>query len=41
MKNITQSLVKDLEKYNDKKICGLQIKAKYYDDIEFPTSDAQ
>lgn len=41
MKNITQSLIKDLEKYNDKKYCGLQIKAKYYDNIKFPSSDAQ
>tara|TARA_R110001592_G_scaffold192794_5_gene439679 strand:+ start:717 stop:1487 length:771 start_codon:yes stop_codon:yes gene_type:complete len=41
MKNITQSLIKDLQEYSEKKICGLQIKAKYYDSVTFETSDAQ
>tara|TARA_R110002012_G_scaffold281726_1_gene471041 strand:- start:1617 stop:2387 length:771 start_codon:yes stop_codon:yes gene_type:complete len=41
MKNITQSLIKELEKYNQKKVCGLQLKAKYYDNIQFPPSDVQ
>ena len=41
MKNITQSLIKELEKYENKKLCGLQIKAKYYDNIKFPSSEVQ
>ena len=41
MKNITQSLIKELEKYEKKQVCGLQIKAKYYDNIIFPPSEVQ
>jgi|TARA_R110000751_G_scaffold92475_1_gene180965 hypothetical protein len=41
MKNITQSFIKDVFKYNEEKLCGLQIKAKYYDNISFPSSDVQ
>ena len=41
MKNITQSFIKDVEKYSKNELCGLQIQAKYYDNIKFPTSDVQ
>lgn len=41
MENITQSFIKDVFKYNDGKYCGLQLKAKYYDEVDFPPSDVQ
>jgi hypothetical protein len=36
---ISQSFVKEYSKYKQKKACGLQVKAKYIDKIEFPSSD--
>lgn len=37
---ISQSLVKEYSKYKQKKACGLQVKAKYFDGVQFPSSDA-
>jgi len=37
---ISQSFVKEYSKYKQKKACGLQVKAKYIDKIEFPSSEA-
>lgn len=37
---ISQSFVKEYSKYKQKKSCGLQVKAKYIDKIEFPSSEA-
>jgi len=41
MENITQSFIKELYDYLQGDSCGLQIKAKYYDGIEFPASEVQ
>ena len=35
---ISQSLIKEYSKYKQKKTCGLQVKAKYFDGIKFPSS---
>lgn len=37
---VSQSLIKNYFRYLDKKECGLQLKAKYFDGIEFPESEA-
>jgi len=41
MENITQSFLKEVYDYKNKQSCGLQLKAKYYDNIYFPPSDVQ
>lgn len=38
---ISQSLIKELYKYKLQEECGLRIKARYIDNIEFPSTDAQ
>ena len=38
---MSQSLYKELADYKMKLSCGLQIKAKYFDGIEFPSTDPQ
>lgn len=38
--NISQSLLKDFQDYKHKKHCGLQLKAKYFDKIEFPPTES-
>lgn len=38
---ISQSLIKEFGAYVQDKTCGLQIKAKYLDGVDFPSSDAQ
>jgi hypothetical protein len=37
---ISQSFLKDYNEYKGDNYCGLQLKAKYFDDVEFPSSDA-
>lgn len=37
---VSQSLIKNYFRYLDKKECGLQLKAKYFDGVEFPESEA-
>lgn len=37
---ISQSLMKDWEEYLRENFCGLQFAAKYFENIEFPTSEA-
>lgn len=37
---ISQSFLKDYNEYKGNNMCGLQLKAKYIDNIEFPSSDA-
>ena len=37
---ISQSFLKDYNEYKGDNLCGLQLKAKYFDDVEFPSSDA-
>lgn len=39
--NISQSLMKELYEYKLGNTCGLQIKAKYIDGVDFPSSDVQ
>jgi len=41
MENITQSFLKEIYDYKNKKSCGLQLKAKYYDNMYFEPSDVQ
>lgn len=38
--NISQSFLKEFAEYKSGNTCGLQVKAKYIDGIEFPSSDA-
>lgn len=38
MINISQSFLKEYAKYKGGEVCGLQVKAKYIDNIQFPTS---
>lgn len=40
MKKISQSFLKDYNDYKGKKLCGLKFKAKHFDYVEFPTTDA-
>jgi CRISPR/Cas system-associated exonuclease Cas4 (RecB family) len=40
MQTITQSLIKELAEYRNQNACGLQVEAKYVNNIEFPSSDA-
>mgnify|MGYP001218992763 FL=1 len=37
---ISQSFLKDYNDYKGKHLCGLQLKAKHFDKVEFPTSEA-
>lgn len=37
---LSQSLIKAMYQYQNKEKCGLQIKAQYLDNVEFPSSDA-
>ena len=39
-KKISQSFLKDYNEYKGKNICGIQFKAKHFDNVEFPTSEA-
>ena len=39
-KKISQSFLKDYNEYKGKNLCGLQFKAKHFDNIEFPTTEA-
>ncbi len=39
-KKISQSFLKDYNEYKGKNLCGIQLKAKHFDNIEFPTSEA-
>ena len=39
-KKISQSFLKDYNEYKGKNICGIQFKAKHFDNVEFPTTDA-
>ena len=38
--NISQSFLKEFAKYKAGETCGLQVKAKYIDGVQFPSSDA-
>lgn len=38
---LNQSLIKDYQDYKMGKSCGLQIKAKYFDGVEFPATELQ
>jgi len=40
MINISQSFLKEFAKYKMGETCGLQVKAKYVDGVQFPSSDA-
>lgn len=40
MINISQSFLKEFAEYKSGNTCGLQVKAKYFDGIKFPSSDA-
>ena len=40
VKKISQSFLKDYNEYKGKRLCGLKFKAKHFDDVEFPTSEA-
>ena len=37
---ISQSFLKDYNDYKGKNLCGLQLKAKHFDKVDFPTSEA-
>ncbi len=37
---VSQSLIKNYFRYLDKKECGLQLKARYFDGVQFPESEA-
>lgn len=39
-KKISQSFLKDFNDYMGKKLCGLKLKAKHFDNVEFPSSEA-
>jgi hypothetical protein len=39
MINISQSFLKEFAKYKSGDTCGLQVKAKYFDGVKFPSSD--
>lgn len=39
-KKISQSLLKDYNDYKGKKLCGLKLKAKHFDNVKFPTTEA-
>jgi hypothetical protein len=39
-KKISQSILKDFNSYKGKELCGLQFKGKYYDDLQFPSTEA-
>jgi hypothetical protein len=39
-KKISQSFLKDYNQYKGKSMCGLQFKAKHYDGLQFPSSEA-
>lgn len=40
MINISQSFLKEFAKYKSGETCGLQVKAKYVDGVQFPSTDA-
>ena len=40
-RKISQSFLKEFTKYLHNETCGLQLKAKYYDGVQFPPSEAQ
>jgi hypothetical protein len=40
VKKISQSFLKDYNEYKGKNLCGLQFKAKHFDNIQFPTTEA-
>ena len=40
-RKISQSFLKEFTKYLHNETCGLQVKAKYYDGVQFPPSEAQ
>ena len=39
-KKISQSFLKDYNEYKGKNLCGLQLKAKHFDNVEFPSTEA-
>lgn len=40
VKKISQSFLKDYNDYMGKQLCGLKFKAKHFDDVKFPTTEA-
>ena len=39
-KKISQSFLKDYNEYKGKNLCGVQLKAKHFDNVQFPSSEA-
>lgn len=39
-KKISQSFLKDYNEYKGKNLCGIQLKAKHFDNVQFPSSEA-